>query len=50
MISGNLLGCFVRKSSMQNLEIFDIIELSKSKGMIGMKAITAHSSQLTLIM
>ena len=47
MISGNLLGCFVRKSSMQNLEIFDIIELSKSKGMIGMKAITAHSSQLT---
>ena len=26
---------------------FDIIELSKSKGTIGMKAITAHSSQLT---
>ncbi|MDU4446312.1 MAG: hypothetical protein E7I81_09525, partial [Streptococcus mitis] len=26
---------------------FDIIELSKSKGMIGMNAITAHSSQLT---
>lgn len=26
---------------------FDIIKLSKSKGMIGMNSITAHSSQLT---
>ena len=40
-------GLSVRESKYAKFRNFDIIRLSKSKGTIGMKTITAHSSQLT---
>ena len=40
-------GLSVRESKYAKFRNFDIIRLSKSKGSIGMKTITAHSSQLT---
>jgi len=40
-------GLSVRESKYAKFRNFDIIKLSKSKGTIGMKTITAHSSQLT---
>ena len=40
-------GLSVRESKYAKFRNFDIIKLLKSKGTIGMKTITAHSSQLT---